>query len=458
MRRILAYVGTVAVVLACLAVPNYAKADATTVVQETGFAWTPARTVEAGAEKLDGNTVGVTTVSGAVNSVVVRAKGVECWTGEWPTLKVSVGGTVLGTQTVVGTAYANYTFPASAATGQVKLEFGNEFTGYYFGGVCKRTLYVDNATVTTTDATTTPPSTTTSTTPTTTTSTPTTTSNPPVTTTPPAPVGGEYVAMGDSYSSGEGSDRSPQSPTRDNSVYAGNQCGRSTNAAPYKIAAEKGYTLKFVACGGAATANILTTGIGGEPAQITQLTANTKLVTLTIGGNDVGLLYMIQVCGGSFNCWRGSDAGWFSAASYIAQYDAKIAQVQAQLEAILRQVAQRSPQATVLMAGYPYILPPTGQPVNSCALPTAGQEQAYFVEATQQINNKIKAAVQAVAASTGKDYRYVDPQNGTFPANETDCSLLPTRYMNGNDGQQGYWHPNIRGQRLYANLYEGALG
>lgn len=434
----------------------------TAVYEQSDIVWAPTRPVvnDANASggtavKLSANGAGTMDLPAPVSAVSLRMRGVACWSGEWPKIRVSVGGTVIGLTTVNSTAWTTYPLPVPiGVVGPLKIEMTNAFTGAYLGGTCYRTAFLDTvATESASAPGTTTPSTSTSATE----------------TTAPPESGDEYVAMGDSYSSGEGADRTPAQPTRDSSVYAGNSCGRSIHNAQRILAAEHGLDLVDAACGGATTANILTTGLNGEPAQITRLTPATKLVTMTIGGNDTALIYMLTQCVlANGNCTPGNTAGWLLApSSFYAQTYTKINAVQAKLEAILRQVATRSPDARVVMAGYPYILAGPGEFGGRCVNVVTAAEQVSFADLITRTNTKIQAAVTTVAAETGKDYRYADPMAPTSPFMERlepgavlgdGCSLSPDRWMNNGDGQQGAWHPNIDGQARYAELYDQALG
>ncbi|MEU5049105.1 GDSL-type esterase/lipase family protein [Streptomyces sp. NPDC021096] len=95
------------------------------------------------------------------------------------------------------------------------------------------------------------------------------------------PRGAKYVAMGSSFAAGPGI-----TPTKPGSPAA---CGRSADNYASKVAARFGLALTDVTCSGA-TANILTTGQHGRPPQISAVTADTRLVTVTIGGSDVNYL------------------------------------------------------------------------------------------------------------------------------------------------------------------------
>ncbi len=117
-----------------------------------------------------------------------------------------------------------------------------------------------------------------------------------------------YVALGDSFSSGEG-----VPPYFVPTNTAANQCHRSTRAYPVIVAKTLGYYGDGIAnfgdhpCSGAVVADVWGTAgagagtIGGigqwnEQPQITNVDKRTGLVTLSIGGNDVGFGTMLKSC------------------------------------------------------------------------------------------------------------------------------------------------------------------
>ena len=432
MRRLLALALPLVLLFGCTP-PASAQTDR---YEENQITWSPSRpvvndvNVSGGAFiRLNGNAAGTFTTAMAVTKVIVRAKANEC--DGWPNLRLTVGG-VVQDRTVGTETWVDYEF-AVAGTGQVKVEFTNKHKSYFLWNLlCTRTVELDYVSV-----------------------------NDGQVDIPPPPAN-RYVAMGDSYSSGEGSDRSPAAPTRDSSVYAGNSCGRSTNAAPYQIASATGKTLKFVACGGANTGNITTSGQQSEPAQVAAVDANTELVTLTIGGNDAALMWQLSMCIIPGNCWRNN--GDAIAASYIAQTDTKINALQAKVVNVLNAIATAAPNAEIVIAGYPPIIARPGEPRNGCSQWIGTSEQTYFEEILLATNGKISAAVDQVKAATGRDIRYADPLAPGSPFLERDngqmldgCSTSPLRYMNGQDNQQGMWHPNIGGQARYAQLYQSVI-
>ncbi|GAA2047803.1 SGNH family lipase [Catenulispora yoronensis] len=100
-------------------------------------------------------------------------------------------------------------------------------------------------------------------------------------TTASAAGGANYVALGDSYSSGVGAGSYTSS--------SGN-CLRSTNAYSQLWAnSHSPASYVSVACSGATTQDVLNN-------QISALSSSTTLVTITIGGNDVGFASTMQTC------------------------------------------------------------------------------------------------------------------------------------------------------------------
>ena len=89
-----------------------------------------------------------------------------------------------------------------------------------------------------------------------------------------------YVALGDSFSSGVGT----------NSYTLSSSCRRGVYAYPWLVAQQRPNTsLTFVACTGARTTDLMAN-------QIQFVTPGTNIVTMTIGGNDIGFSNLIVQC------------------------------------------------------------------------------------------------------------------------------------------------------------------
>jgi lysophospholipase L1-like esterase len=189
-----------------------------------------------------------------------------------------------------------------------------------------------------------------------------------------------YVALGDSYTAG------PLIPLQRPDPIG---CERSTNNYPSLLAAALGIRdFTDISCSGAKTDNMTAAQsvllLGTNPPQFTALRPDTDLVTLTIGGNDIGFTELIYTCAraAALNplgnpCQREATAG---GSDINAQ---RIAAVAPKVGAVLDGIHQRSPHATVLLVGYLRILPPTGgcYPV----MPIARGDVPYLDGVQQQL-------------------------------------------------------------------------
>jgi lysophospholipase L1-like esterase len=144
-----------------------------------------------------------------------------------------------------------------------------------------------------------------------------------------APAAAErYVALGDSYASGTG--------TRE---YIDAGCQRSTHAYPSIIDRDRPSTeLTFVACSGASTGDVLNN-------QVSSLTSDTAIVTISIGGNDAGFSSVITRCALPWptTCWAEID----NAQAFIRDT------LPGRLDGVYGQIRSRSPSARVVVVGYP---------------------------------------------------------------------------------------------------------
>ncbi|GAB3926649.1 SGNH/GDSL hydrolase family protein [Kribbella albertanoniae] len=262
----------------------------------------------------------------------------------------------------------------------------------------------------------------------------------------PATAGGpqyrEYVALGDSYTS------APFVPIPDLLSLG---CARSYSNYPKLVAGALGiYHFTDVSCGGADTTHMLnpqSTVLGTARPQFDALTPETDLVTLGIGGNDFGVFgSIIGTCPGL----RASDPTGAPCKAHftvdgVDTLKAKIAQTQTRIATVVQGIKQRSPQATILLVGYPKIAPEHG----TCPdiLPFADGDYSYLYSIEQTLN----AAVSNAAAATGATY--VD----TFgPSTGHDaCAPDGVAWIQGKDLnllRAANYHPRYEGQAGVASL------
>lgn len=274
----------------------------------------------------------------------------------------------------------------------------------------------------------------------------------------PAPV--PYVALGDSYSSGDG-----VVPFESGTDTPSNQCHRSelsygklTSRNP-RLAASLSLG-KFAACGGAETTQILNDSANGERAQYKWLNSDTRLVTLSIGGNDIGFITYGIACIVD-NCNIDS-AAYYSAIQKIEN------ELPHKLEATYRKLLETGVNAQILVLGYPQLAPIKAEwePVDPrCPyLYSSGEgDKRPWKDAqgarmlVDRLNTQIKTVVDRIR-EIKPDFqrlRYIEVNGIDSPFyGHTICSS--ESYFNNLDQAVGHpsyaLHPNARGQQAYADL------
>jgi lysophospholipase L1-like esterase len=147
---------------------------------------------------------------------------------------------------------------------------------------------------------------------------------------PAAAAGINYVALGDSYASGVGTD---------DYISDGTSCDRSPEGYPGLWAAAHGASsFDLAACSGATTSSLLSGQLGG-------LSASTSLVTITIGGNDAGFTTVFE------DCILESDSGCASKISSAENFVRTT--LPGRLDNVYTTVRSHAPNATVIVLGYP---------------------------------------------------------------------------------------------------------
>ncbi|NRQ40359.1 SGNH/GDSL hydrolase family protein [Nonomuraea sp. NN258] len=192
---------------------------------------------------------------------------------------------------------------------------------------------------------------------------------------------GGYVALGDSYSSGEGVYDQSQAPLDSGA----GQCHRSSGSYPPLIAGAHAFGggAGFYACSGATTGQLLSGQYGHQP-QITRVTAAASLVTLSIGGNDAGFTEVLTGCIVKLP--------WSSACvDQEAAVARRIADLRAGVLKVLRELHARAPRARVIVLGYPRPFPaqPPG-PVDNLT----EDDQRWLNAVTRRLNDRVGAVVK----------------------------------------------------------------
>ncbi|WP_345412622.1 SGNH/GDSL hydrolase family protein [Pseudonocardia xishanensis] len=223
-----------------------------------------------------------------------------------------------------------------------------------------------------------------------------------------------YVALGDSYSAG------PLVPPQEGMPVG---CLRSGSNFPSVVAAGIG-AAEFVdvSCSGATTDDLTapqSVALGSNPPQLDALTGAEDLVTLTIGGNDVGFADIIG------RCALTSPTDLFGAAckaSYGSTLDERIAVAGEKVATALDAVAKRSPDATVALVGYPALLPDEG-PGCFPLVPFSAGDVAWLRGVEKDLNATLAARAAAAGAT------YVDTYTPTI--GHDMCQVPGVKWIEG---------------------------
>jgi lysophospholipase L1-like esterase len=252
--------------------------------------------------------------------------------------------------------------------------------------------------------------------------------------------GPAYVALGDSYTSG------PLIPGQTGTP-AG--CLRSTHNYPSLVAAALGaVSFTDASCAGATTTSMTAPQLvagGINPPELDALSPGTTLVTLGIGGNDVGFASIIITCAElSFSSPLGSPCKNRYTAGGTDQLAQMIATLAPKVAAVLADIHQRAPRARVLLVGYPDILPSTG---TGCwpAVPIARGDVPYL----RGIEIDLNAMLAAEAAAGNATYvdTYTDSIGHDF------CQPTGVRWVEGlvPTSPAAPVHPNALGEQAMAH-------
>lgn len=235
-----------------------------------------------------------------------------------------------------------------------------------------------------------------------------------------------YVAMGSSYAAGPGITTSADQPK--------NRCARSNDNYAHILASKLNLQLIDVSCSGATTEHVL--GPWKElPSQIEALTTDTRLVTVTIGGNDVGYFGMlwsasctsapVPVAARGFKCPippAGADA-W--------------SKVDAGMRRIAAEVHRRSPAARLVFVDYLAVLPASGACANAPMSPDSARAITAVAQRLARLTARVAVetrsdVIKASAISAHHDACSRDPWMTGFPTDTSAPGFVP-------------YHPNENG-------------
>jgi lysophospholipase L1-like esterase len=261
---------------------------------------------------------------------------------------------------------------------------------------------------------------------------------------PASAAGEEYVALGDSFTAG------PLIPVQV-PIFG---CLKSNNNFPNLTARDLALNLKDASCSGAETEDMTNPQDvdpdGPNPPQFDRLTKKTRIVTLQIGGNDIGFSSIAE------DCMSASPEGTPCQDRYVVNDRDEISErIQATaplVAAVLQGIEERvHRRARIFVVNYAAILPHEG-PGCWPQMPVTEGDVPYVRAKQEELNAMLAAQAAAAgaelvdwyAASRGHDackppvIRWVEP---VVPAN----AAAPI-------------HPNLGGMLGASELLTAALG
>ena len=250
-----------------------------------------------------------------------------------------------------------------------------------------------------------------------------------------------YVALGDSYSAGYG-----LTPITNQPVTG---CDQAAANYPHQLATALGLNLTDVTCSGAVTANIIdtpqVTADGTAPVQSDALSASTDIVTVTIGGNDLGFTSIAETCAATSpdgptiltaldtpstaNCKSiyYPDGGTDSLAAKIQNTVAPA------ISNTLAHIRDKAPNAKIFVVGYPalapnqssgcFTTPYTYPDFNTNSYPFTDVDVPYLYSVESTLNS----AIQADVAAAGDTFVPIFDQTSGL----TPCAGNPNSIING---------------------------
>lgn len=239
---------------------------------------------------------------------------------------------------------------------------------------------------------------------------------------PASAAAGTYTALGDSYSSGVG--------TRAY-ITDGTACKRSRYAYPSLVAAARHMQLRFGACSGATSVDVVNRQLGF-------LTSATTLVTVSAGGNDAGFSSVLTEC---------AKPAWASdCAAAVTRARSTIRGVlPRRLDTMYAAIRARAPHARIVVIGYPWLF--DGTDCNAGTFFSPADESALNGAATLlDDTTRGRAAAHRIS--------FVDPRAPFVGHRVCDRSA----WINGlSEPVAESYHPNRSGHLEYAALVRARL-
>jgi hypothetical protein len=269
-----------------------------------------------------------------------------------------------------------------------------------------------------------------------------------------APRSAEYVGLGDSYASGQGS------AEYDPATSAEGGCYRALNGYVARIAADDHMSLAFPACAGAQIGEVWASG--KRESQLAAVGSDTRAITLSVGGDDMGFAGVLKTCllpkvhfrvlgvvtEGCSKALQGpveTAKSWLRFGREPGVYKrpggdkSTNMNYQPSLQQLYESILYQAPGAELVVVAYPHLMEsaiPASEaytcdvvaptPV-SVPLSIRASDLPWINEQTDDVDQIIADAVNATREATGRQIRLADPRNAYYTHGLCDTS---TSYIN----------------------------
>lgn len=221
----------------------------------------------------------------------------------------------------------------------------------------------------------------------------------------------QYVALGDSFAAGQGAGPSL------------NACRQTNNGYPALLGAVEGVDLvRNATCSGATTVDV-------NNNQLSSLSMQTTLVTLTVGGNDLNAVRVAATC----------ITLPFACKSAVNAARLRLPALAVSLKATYARIAAAAPNARVLVTGYPSLFNPrVNDPFDAIASLNAAM-------------TALNATIQGAVGLARRNFHFVEVTSAF--AGHGIGSADPWIHSVGADAL----HPNAAGYIAYKNALQALL-
>jgi lysophospholipase L1-like esterase len=255
----------------------------------------------------------------------------------------------------------------------------------------------------------------------------------------------QYVALGDSYTSGAGIPAN-----------VGNGCDQSDHSYPYLAhdslvgAGVAVPTFLDLSCSGATTADMYQAQVTSDGTNVPQLDGvnqRAKVVSVGIGGNDIGFSDILKSCLKVAPAIQ-ADCKPDYVHDGTDELRDRVDNLAPTIATLIDDIHERAPLATVFVVGYPTILPTD----TGCwpTVPISAGDVTYLSGVEQYLNTMLQTQAQA------NDATFVDTATSSVGH---DACAGGSAWVNGvtldNDGAM--FHPNTAGAAHTAELLAAAI-